>query len=345
MKVISIRGIVLAVLGVIAASGTTRAQRSGTGTLVVANMSDATATIIDVGSRRTLATLPTGQGPHEVAISHDGRWAVVTNYGNREVIGNSLTVIDVEHVTVARTIELGEYQRPHGVAFLPGDDEIVVTSERSQAVLLVDFATGNINGTMPTGQRLSHMLSVAAGGERIYTTNVIDGTITEIDVASRSVQRVIEVAPMVEGIAASPSGDQVWVGSNQEKTVSVVDAASGLVVGVLEDFGFPYRIAWTPDERTAVISDPMRGEIRVVDKATRNERTIEIPADHLSDAPEFAGSASPEGITISTDGSHAYITLQGRNQVAEIDLSTLEIIGYMDTGVWPDGIGYSPITH
>ncbi|HYV96031.1 MAG TPA: hypothetical protein VE967_01100, partial [Gemmatimonadaceae bacterium] len=58
------------------------AQRP-TGTLVASNMNDNTATLIDAASGRVLATLPTGEGPHEVAISHDGRWAVVSNYGVR----------------------------------------------------------------------------------------------------------------------------------------------------------------------------------------------------------------------------------------------------------------------
>jgi YVTN family beta-propeller protein len=54
-----------------------------TGTVVVTNMNDNTATIIDVGSNAVRATLPTGEGPHEVAVSHDGRLAVVANYGIR----------------------------------------------------------------------------------------------------------------------------------------------------------------------------------------------------------------------------------------------------------------------
>src|SRR5262245_28149956 len=77
-----------------------------TGTVIVANMGDNTATVIDVASKRVLATLPTGAGAHEVAVSHDGRWAVVSNYGVRGAPGNSLTVIDVARASVARTIGL-----------------------------------------------------------------------------------------------------------------------------------------------------------------------------------------------------------------------------------------------
>lgn len=54
------------------------AQQSGpVGTLVASNMNDATATILDAGSGKVLATLPTGEGPHEVAISRSGRFAAV----------------------------------------------------------------------------------------------------------------------------------------------------------------------------------------------------------------------------------------------------------------------------
>src|SRR6185295_15169127 len=50
-------------------------------TLVVANKDDATVSLLDLASGRIAATVPTGDGPHEVAISPDGRQAVVSNTG------------------------------------------------------------------------------------------------------------------------------------------------------------------------------------------------------------------------------------------------------------------------
>ena len=80
------------------------AQVSGlSGTLIVTNKGPSTATIIDVASGRALATLPTGQGPHEIVVSRDGNVAVVTDYGSRSG-GNTLTVIDVPGLKVVRTI-------------------------------------------------------------------------------------------------------------------------------------------------------------------------------------------------------------------------------------------------
>lgn len=193
------------------------------GLVIVADKQDHTATVLNAADGALVARLPVGVGPHEVATSRDGRWAVVTNYGDQATVGNSLSVIDLLGPTVARTIALGEHRRPHGVAFLPGDRKLAVTSETSQAVLVVDFASGAVEAAIPTAQPASHMLAVSPDGRRAYTANIAAGTVTEIDLERRSTGRTLAVAPMTEGIALSPDGTQLWVGSNQAHTVTIID--------------------------------------------------------------------------------------------------------------------------
>src|SRR5688572_9441336 len=80
------------------------------GTLIVTNKQPATATIVDVATGRILATLPTGNGPHELAVSSDGRMAVVTDYGAQQP-GRTLTVIEMPAMRVSRTIDITPYTR------------------------------------------------------------------------------------------------------------------------------------------------------------------------------------------------------------------------------------------
>jgi DNA-binding beta-propeller fold protein YncE len=54
------------------------------------------------------------------------------------------------------------------------------------------------------------------------------------------------------------------------------------------------------------------------------------------------GSSSPEGVTISRDSRFAYVTVQGRNRVIAIDLARGTIAAWGVTGVWSDGIAFSP---
>jgi YVTN family beta-propeller protein len=315
-----------------------------TGTIVVSNMNDNTATMIDAGTNRVLATLPTGEGPHEVAASHDGRWAIISNYGVRGKPGSTLTVIDIPGRTVARTIDLHEYQRPHGSRFLPGDTTLAVTSEVSKAVLIIDFRTGNVLRTIPTNGRASHMLGVSEKGDRAVTSNIADAAISVLSLVAPADPVVIKVATQPEGIAIAPDGNSAWVGSNRDSVVLVVDTRRAVVVDTLRGFGLPYRLAISPDGRRAVITDPAKGNVRVFDVASRKERrTIDIPRDSLLATAEVPGSPSPEGVTISPDSRWAFVTLQGRNRVVAIDLESGAIVGWAPTGNWSDGIAYSAL--
>jgi YVTN family beta-propeller protein len=314
------------------------------GTLVVANMRDNTASIIDIASRKTIAVVPTGQGPHEVAVSHDGRWAVVSNYGVRGAPGNSLTVIDVGKASVARTIDLGRYQRPHSAAFLPGDSVLVVTSEASRALLLVDFAGGQVQSAIPTNGSSSHMVAVSADGRRAWTTNIADGTLSELDIAGRSYVVTLPGSGRNEGIAVTPDGALVWTGSRVDKTVSVINTKSRALAKTYLGYGFPYRMGVTPDGKTAIVCDPEFSKIHFFDVASLSETgVLDVPPDSVEATTEFAGQAAPEGFIISRDGKTMYIALQGASRVAEIDIASRRITGRMLTGGSPDGIGYSQL--
>ena len=314
------------------------------GLLVVANQQGASATVLDAATLKTIATVPVGQGPHEVAISTDGRWAVVTNYGDGGAQGNSLSVIDLaaEQLSVVRTIDLGQYQRPHGIAFVQAGVKMLVTSETAQRLLLVDFVSGRIDTAMATNARGSHMVTVQRDGRRAWTANTADGTVTEFDVDTRTTKRTFPVAPNVEGISATPGGVQVWVGSNSAKTVTIINGADAKVLGTLTGFGHPYRVGVSRTGRVALVSDPASNRIWIYDTGTRRELAqIDLAGQTGVGSP--AAKAAPEGITFDPIADYAYVTLHGTNQVVAVDLRTRKVTGFGSVGAGPDGIGFSPL--
>jgi len=302
-----------------------------TGTLVVVNKGASSASIIDIASGRELAVLPTGAGPHEVAMSADGRTAVVTDYGARQP-GNSLTVVDVQNLEVTHTIDLGAHERPHGIAFLPGDEQVIVTSEATGSVIVVDVESGTVDNVLPTAQAGSHMLALPAPAARVWTSNVRDGTVSEIDVSAGTTSRIIDVPAQPEAIGVTPDGVEVWVGSNEHGTVSVVDSEDGSVSQALDGFGWPYRVLFTPDGETALIPDLRGEELRIVDRASRTANHV-IP---------LSGGA-PQGVAVTPDGRIAFQSLSDQARVIVIDVETGEVVSHLATGQGPDGIAYSPI--
>jgi DNA-binding beta-propeller fold protein YncE len=309
------------------------AQVSGlSGTLVVTNKAPATATIIDVATGRVHATLPTGQGPHEVAISGDGRVAVVTDYGAQGPGGNTLTVIDVPGKRVARTIDLGMYRRPHGIKFLPGDSLVAVTSEASRNVLIVHVAEGVVRRVIPTGQAGSHMVGVVADGSRMYTGNIGSNTVSELNARTGELVRTFEVPAQPEAINVTPDGAEVWVGSNGTGRVSVLDPKSGNVATAAEGLGWPYRVLFTPDLATVMLPDLRNEELRFLDRASRRELS------RLT----FSGAA-PQGITITPDGRYVFQSLSQQARVAVIDVAKRVVVGHIAAGETPDGVVYTSL--
>ena len=311
-------------------ASTGNAQVQGlTGTLIVTNKSPGTATIVDVATGQALATLPTGNGPHEVVLSRDGRVAVVTDYGT----GNAptLTVIDVPGKRVARTISLGQYTAPHGIAFLPGDSLVAVTSERTNHVVIVAVASGEIRKAIPTNHRGSHMVGVTGDGRRAWTGDMGDHTVSELDVASGIHLRSIPVPNQPEAINVTPDGLEVWVGSNATGKVSVVDAASGTVTTVAEGVSWPYRVLFSPDGKTVVIPDLRNNEVRFLDRATRRELSrLSVPG------------AGPQGVTMTPDGRYLLESLSQQARIMVVDMRTRQVVGHIPAGQTPDGIAYTP---
>jgi YVTN family beta-propeller protein len=63
--------------------------------LLVLEKSSNTLAIIDPGSLKVLARVPSGTDPHEVAASADGTRAYISNYGGEGSRFNFISVVDL----------------------------------------------------------------------------------------------------------------------------------------------------------------------------------------------------------------------------------------------------------
>lgn len=282
------------------------------------------------GSAR--AVLPTGTGPHEVAVSGDGRWAVATDYGAQGPGGNTLTVVDLATAQVARTITL-PYVRPHGAKFLPDHRTLVVTAERDGKVVLVEVTSGEVRGELDTRQRASHLVSLSPDGRTAYTANITDGSLSIIPLDGREAT-IVAVGTQTEAINTSPDGRTVWLGSNNTGKVFVVDVAAARVIDSVQTDGWPYRIDFTPDARLALVTNPQADAVQLIDATTRRiVGSVALPA-----------GSQPFGIAVAPDGRRAWITLRGAGEVVELALPDGRITSRFSTGPGsgPDGIAVVP---
>jgi YVTN family beta-propeller protein len=320
-----------------------------TGTLIVLNKAEASASLLDCSTGREIAKLPTGDGPHEVAVSPDGRAAGVGNYGTGEP-GHTLTVIDLPKQAVRKTVDLGDHHRPHGIQFLPGGRSVIVTAEHEQHVLVVDVESGAVEKSVKTGQRISHMVVLGKGAERAFVSSIGSGTVSVIDLTSAEVIATIETGTGAEGIDISPDGREVWVGNRGSNTLSVIDASSLEIVETVPCAEVPIRVKFTPRGELVFVSNARSGDVAVFNASTRKPLTrIAMTSKAVDDTSDrlfkdrMGRGPVPVGILIEPTGRYAFVANTNADVVTVIDLATSAIATRLTAGTEPDGLGYTPI--
>jgi YVTN family beta-propeller protein len=300
------------------------------GHLLVLNKNENTLAIVDPNSLQVIARVPTGEGPHEVVTSRDGRTAYVANYGTQQTQGNSISIIDLAARRETRRVDLGALRRPHGIVEAGG--KIYFTVEVNRAVARLDPATGAIDWIMGTGQNGTHMLAITPDGRRIYTANIGSDTVTVIEMPTQnSPPRIthIPVGRQPEGLDLSPDGRELWVGQNGDGQISIIDTATNSVRQTIRAGQVPIRVRFTPDGRRVLVSDAQRGELIVFEAATRREvGRINI------------GGGVPVGVLVAPDGRRAFVAAMQAGNVVVVNLETFSIAGTIQPGRGPDGMAW-----
>jgi YVTN family beta-propeller protein len=305
------------------------AQGSGGGTLLVLNKVDATLAFVDPASQQVLARVPTGEGPHEVVVSSDGTLAFVSNYG-AQTPGSSLSVIDVAARKELRRVDLGLLRRPHGLAF--ADGKVYLTAEANRLVARYDPASNQIDWVMGTGQAGTHMVVANQDATRVITTNIGSDTISVLERGANPLAwnvTTIGVGRGPEGMDVSPDGRELWTAHSRDGAISIVDLSAKRVTATLDaQTKRSNRLKFTADGKLVLISDLDAGELVVLGVADRK------PVKRIK-----LGTA-PEGILVPPGGSRAYIAVNGDNQVAVLDLASLEVVARISPGNGPDGLAW-----
>ncbi len=300
--------------------------------LVALNKAEASLTIIDPNDMKVLGKVPTGDAPHEVVLSSDGRTAYVANYG-ANTPGSSLSVIDVDAKKELRRVDLAPLARPHGLVEAGG--KIYFTSETNRLIGRYDPATNRVDWLMGTGQNATHMIVVTPDQKKMYTANIGSDSVTAFEFQNippaPSKITHIAVGKQPEAIDVAPDGREVWVGLNTEGAIDVIDTTAGKVSERVKLGERPYRVKFSPDGRQVYATVPNTKEIIVIDSATKKEiRRITL-------------ESVPLGIVFSKDGKTAFVSAVQNDFVLKIDLEKNETVGKVVTGQAPDGVALAGI--
>ena len=154
--------------------------------------------------------------------------------------------------------------------------------------------------------------------------------LVEIDAYTFQEIRRIQTDPRPHGLATSPDGSKVYIGSDRTGNFQVIDARSGKIEAQIPLGKDPNQMTLTKDGRFAYM--PMRGE---------NSVAI-IQLDPLKLVKKIPMNEGPHDAYTSADGSRIYVGAQYGNAIAVFDPATQSLLHQIPTS---DGVRPLEPTH
>lgn len=305
---------------------------------------------VNLASGKVIKTVPVGKEPHEVVVTQDNRYAVVSNTGSYQQPGNALSVIDIATQKEIHRVDLGALYNPHGLLAL--NNLVYFTAEGARAVGAYDPASNKIVWLNGTGQDGTHTIAATRDGKYIVCTNRGSGTVSifhlhkekrgdernqktdgeeKLDPLEAGVwqQTVVPVGRNPEGLTVSPDGKEAWVGLKNGEGIAVINLAQKKKVDSVAagDAKQMSRLTFSLDGKYLMGTDNFpTGDLVIIDVASKQVvKKIEL-------------GMGAEALFAEPDGKHVLVSVTGKDKVAEVDLQTMTVRRRFETGQGPDGM-------
>jgi len=179
-----------------------------------------TETVLD-GFQRTV---------HELLVMPDIGRAYVPIFGDgihgrNPNPGHTLHVFDLNQRTRIADIDLRPLIEPHTLKLGP-DGLIYITCENSAVVAIIDPETNKVLCAIDSGSTNGHRLIISPDGQRLYTENEEDATVSVIDLPARKLLGKIATPHPLAGIAISGDGATIIAVDDAEPNLFLIDAAT-----------------------------------------------------------------------------------------------------------------------
>jgi len=243
-----------------------------------------------------------------------------------------------------------------------------VSSEKDDALTVIDLGTLAVKGTIATCKRGRHLqltpdrkllvactdsnaadlidpasgkslrriplgdepeaFDISPDGKTIYVSNEDEGATSFVDLASGKKLKSVKVGGEPEGVKVSADGKTLYVTSEVAGLVHVIDTASAKLVKNVKVGKRPRRMAITADGRELWVTNELDASVSIVSTASH-----ELLATLKFEVKGVrAEDITPVGIQISRDGKRAFVALGRANHVAFVDVPARKVTALVLVG-------------
>ncbi len=249
---------------------------------------------------------------HELLVIPEANRAYVPIFGDG-IHGRNpnpqhlLCVFDLEKRALHATIDLRPYIAPHTLKLGP-DGLIYITCENSAAVVAIDPKTDKVVGAIDSGSTNGHRLIISPDGQRLYTENEEDATVSVIDLPKRQLLGKIQTPRPLAGIAISADGNTVVAVDDAQPTLFLIDTQTRQVRDeiALKDVPKAAQIArYAPDNSLIGVTSLNSDTVSLIDPSFREQTAIKVGSQPMD---------------MAFHGDELFVPCQGDGSVHVIDI-------------------------
>jgi YVTN family beta-propeller protein len=216
-----------------------------------------------------------------------------------------------------------------------------VSSEKDNALTLIDLGSLTVKGILPTCKRARHVQLTAERKLMVACTDSNQADL--IDPATGKSLRRIPMGLEPEAFDLSPDGKTIYVSNEDEAELSfidattgkqlanlvhVIDTASGKVLKNIKVGKRPRRMALTPDGKELWVTNELDASVSIIstaDYAVTHTLNFEVKGARREDI-------TPVGILMTPDGKRVFVALGRANHVAFVDVPTRKVTNLVLVG-------------
>jgi PQQ-dependent catabolism-associated beta-propeller protein len=264
-----------------------------------------------------------------------------------------------------------------GAAAALGTGQVFVSSEKDNALTVVDAARAEVAGSVPLCRRPRH-IQLTPDRKQLLVACSDDNRVVVWDIATRKVLERLDVGADPEMFDISPDGRMLYASNEEDSLLTAFDLAARKPAFQVKVGGEPEGVKVSADGKTVYVTSEVASLVHVIDVATRKivksvpvgqrpRRFLLAGGGDLWVSNELGGSVSvirqsdhtvhatiafkppgmrpeditPVGMVLSPDGKTAYVGLGKANHVAVVDVASRQVSGYVLVGKRAWGLGLS----
>ena len=306
------------VIAYAALSGGCSSGNEAAPTAYVGLFGDNAVAVVDLASASVVAKIPV-QAPDGLVITPDGAKVYVSSNSS-----NVVDVIDTQSNAITSSIVVG--MQPAGLSITRDGAYVVSSVQGDGQVAVISTATDTVVGTTPVGK--AHNSAISEDGAIAFVASQVATAPAVASIALPSA-----VAGTAYPLDKSPRalcelGGKLYVTVAGSDAIEVLDAATGQLGTPIATAGSPHDIRPNADGAAVLTISQTAGELEIYDPSSATI-VAQIPTGTM---PHWIGLA----------GERAYVTNEGDNNLAVIDLKSRSVVQTIAAGTAPRKIALRP---